>query len=650
MLRKSEAMTRLDEENALLAGKATDRVARSKKNILFVSHVASQLRHFIGLFETLSARGHAITIMAEHKSPKPQRVPDYLRHVQGIRMAPIVMAEGVWGKHSRAIRATRNYFLYYEDEFKNATVFRERCYNWVDTNLRRRMPADSRPDPSFEEWLADVEDSIPPSQAIQSFLRQGGFDVVLLSPYIFYQNTFQFDYAKCCHHLGIPVGFPVFSWDNLTSKGSVQIMPDRIWVWNDIQKRELVRLHKVPGERVGVVGAWRFDTFAQMSPTRSRAEFCQAYGFDPARPLIAYLGSSPAIAPNEGEFVAGWLDQLRSQSDERLAGASVLVRSHPRNLEAWKATDGITRHAHVAFQEPDSANLFEGQGLYDLLYHSHAAIGLNTSAMLEAAILRKPVHTIKTKQTANGHEGTVHFAYLNEAGGGLLYTAEGFDEHFAMLAPCLARGHGEPDLKAVSFARAFIDAGGAGPVASVAALADEVEQLAELVKQPVRQSLRQRLRGRYLAAQIRLGLLMLEPDPDYVGPIKGAAVRSTTRLIATFATLLDRVDDSETIKAYLLSVISRSYGLERAGPKSLQQLGRVRRWIGSSLVSGCVAALRFGNAVGYRAFLRERIGLPASIYRPDLIEHFGRPKSKSIIQQADAETGHSGGRHQSAKT
>ena len=616
-------MIRPDDDSALPESPAIS--ARSKKNVLFVTHVASQLRHFIGLFETLSARGHAITIMAEHNSPKPQKAPDYLRHVEGIKMVPIVMAEGVWGKHSRSIRASRNYFLYYEDEFKNTTVFRERCYNWVDANLRAHIPADRRPDPSFEKWLEELENSIPPSKAIRSFLSQGGYDVVLLSPYIFYQNTFHFDYAKCCHHLGIPVGFPVFSWDNLTSKGNVQILPDRIWVWNEIQRRELVRLHKVPGERIGVMGAWRFDKFSQMTPTRNRAEFCKTYGFDPERPLIAYLGSSPAIAPNEGEFVANWLEKLRSQNDELLAGASVLVRSHPRNLEAWKATDGITRHAHVAFQEPDSTNLFEGQGLYDLLHHCHAAIGLNTSAMLEAAILRKPVHTIKTEETANGHEGTVHFAYLNEAGGGLLYTAETFPEHFALLKPCLARKHGEPDPKAVSFAREFIDAGLEGPLASVTALTDEVEQLADLVKQPVRRSLQQRLRGTYYAMQIRLGLLKLAPDPDYVGPLKGAAVRSTSKAIVALAKLLDSIDDTETIKAHLLSAISRECGYDRPGPTSLDRLGHFKRWTGATISFGCIAALRLAGAIGKGPLLREKIGLPASTYRPELIKRFSKP-------------------------
>ena len=91
--------------------------------------------------------------------------------------------------------------------------------------------------------------------------------MVLVSPYIFYQNTFHNDYVKSAHALKVPVGFPVFSWDNLTTKGNVQILPDRIWVWNDTQRKELEQFHAVPGERISVTGAYRFDDYRQFRPS-----------------------------------------------------------------------------------------------------------------------------------------------------------------------------------------------------------------------------------------------------------------------------------------------------------------------------------------------------------------------------------------------
>lgn len=493
-------------------------LADARKNILFVSHGRPQLRHFVGLFEILAARGHSITIMAQHRREEPQRLPALLNHIEGLEIVPIVLPEAPWGEYSRAIRASRNYFLYYEEEFKNATIFRERCYGWVDENLKAHIPPDRPPHARFVRWLRDVENAIPPSAAIQDFLIQGGYDAVIVCPYIFYESTFQTDYVKCCHHLGMPVGFPVFSWDNLTTKGNVQVLPDRIWVWNDIQRRELVELHKVPNERIGVMGAWRFDGFSRLKPSMSRGEFFAQYGFDANKPLIAYLGSSPAIAPEEGKFVARWLAALRSHSDPLVASAVVLVRAHPRNVAAWKKTEAIMNDPDIAFQEP-SVKLFEGQGLFDLLFYSHAAVGLNTSAMLEAAILRKPVHTIKDRRTASARDGTVHFDYLTTAGGGLINVAENFKDHLKRLRASLKLPLGTPDRKAASFAREFIDAGGDGPEASAIALADEVERLASMDKRPIRQTIRQRLHGRYLAARIRFGRLKLEKDPD-----RGAAI------------------------------------------------------------------------------------------------------------------------------
>ena len=56
--------------------------------------------------------------------------------------------------------------------------------------------------------------------------------------------------------------------------------------------------------------------------------------------------------------------------------------------------------------------------LYDSLYHCAGTVGLNTSALIEAGILGKPVFTIQTTEFEGGQEQTLHFHYLLARNGG----------------------------------------------------------------------------------------------------------------------------------------------------------------------------------------------------------------------------------------
>ena len=80
-------------------------------------------------------------------------------------------------------------------------------------------------------------------------------------------GSIQVDYIKSAGALGIPSALCVASWDNLTNKGSVRVAPDRVFVWNEAQKREAVDMHGIAASDVVVTGAmdktvrmWDFGT------------------------------------------------------------------------------------------------------------------------------------------------------------------------------------------------------------------------------------------------------------------------------------------------------------------------------------------------------------------------------------------------------
>ena len=115
----------------------------------------------------------------------------------------------------------------------------------------------------------------------------------------------------------------------------------------------------------------------------------------------------------------------RSSSGGRgpTAEAGILVRPHPFS-EQWPKGDLGLENLVVwppGGQEPIERD--SRQNYYDSLYHSDAVVGINTSALIEAAILGRPVHTILDDEFAETQKGTLHFHYLQNPDFGHLVVA-----------------------------------------------------------------------------------------------------------------------------------------------------------------------------------------------------------------------------------
>ena len=113
---------------------------------------------------------------------------------------------------------------------------------------------------------------------------------------------------------------------------------------------------------------------------------------------------------------------------------------------------------------------------FDSLYHSHAVIGLVTSAFLEAAIVGRPVHTLLLPEFEMYQEGVQHFRYLQDVEGGLLKVTRSFPAHLAELAATLAQPV-QRDEQNAKFVRAFVRPQGLDVPATPAFVA-AVEQVA----------------------------------------------------------------------------------------------------------------------------------------------------------------------------
>ena len=133
----------------------------------------------------------------------------------------------------------------------------------------------------------------------------------------------------------------------------------------------------------------------------------------PDGPYVLYACSSPFIAPDEVR-VRRALARRRSGRDPGLAEVGVLVRPHPQNAASGTASTSRA-FGNVAVWPPAGAQPDAGEaraGFFDSLAHSAAVVGINTSALIEAAILGKSVLTPRVPEFAGTQEGTLHFRYV----------------------------------------------------------------------------------------------------------------------------------------------------------------------------------------------------------------------------------------------
>jgi hypothetical protein len=439
----------------------------------------STLRRFVDVVSELSARGCEVVVAAP--AQKARALPRELAGVAGVEAVsyPEVADERA-GQALALLRHVRDYVWYLSPEQRTASFNRGRALERLVRTASggRRQVDPSWPDPlvelppgdraTIDAALGAIDARIRPDPGVVELIRSQRPDAVLVSP-LLKQTFHQTEVVKAARSLGVPSGFLVYSWDNLSNKGRVHVPPDRTFVWNELQRGEAVGLHGLDPESVRVVGAPHWDRFFARSPSSSREELCAQHGFDPERPIVLYLGSTTRICPDETVVVERWLEAVRA-APGALREANVLVRPHPDEKKLWKQWRprgervSLSRNPHQ-----------QDQSLYDDLYHAAAAVGLNTSAQIEASILGRPVFTFAAGELAPGQEGTLHFHYLLRDTGGVVVPAATPAEHAEQLERALA---GDYDREAITrFCETFVRPRGLDrPVAPL--LADEIVALA----------------------------------------------------------------------------------------------------------------------------------------------------------------------------
>ena len=450
-------------------------------------------RNFDSTLRRLAERGHAVHVAFDvpfahaRLGAGPGIVERLAAEHPSVTLGPAPDRSGEGSTRlGLRLRLGIDYLRFLDPAYGSAPKLRARAEAQAGPALRAlgRVAARRPSGPAaLSRALRALEASLPVSPRAWRFVREQRPDVVLVTPLVELGEP-QTDFVRAAKALGIPSGLCVASWDNLTNKGVVSETPDLVAVWNEAQREEAVALHGVPRERVVATGAHSYDHWFDWAPSRDRYEFARTVGLPTEGPLLLYLCSSEFIAPDEAGFVRRWLRDLRARPEPELRDAAVLVRPHPQHAEQWRGVD-LSYLGPVSVWPPAGADPTDADSrrdYFDSLYHCSAVVGVNTSALIESAIVGRPVLTYLAPEFRETQRGTPHFAHL--ADGGLLRVADSFEQHAVELASALSSGEGAPP-EARAFVRSFLRPHGLEQAAAPR-LVDALERLACTPAQPLR--------------------------------------------------------------------------------------------------------------------------------------------------------------------
>lgn len=463
----------------------------AKRRILFFLYHAGYLRHYAEALRLLALDGHVVhlSFTAIEKDSGDRRLAEALAREHptiSFGEAPQRSRRDRWRIVAVLVRAFTDLARYTHPGYSDATALRQRMAakikrtiadvgdpmsrgvvtRLVDVVAFRLGPRGGR---RALRVLARAERAIPPSRPITAEIAEFAPDVVLVTPLVDFASS-QVDFLKSANSLGIPTVACIASWDNLTNKGLLRFTPDRVLVWNEVQRRELSEHHGIEAERAVVVGAAKFDPWFERRPTRTREELATAAGVPAQPPFVLYVCSSYFIAPDEVAFVRRWIHALRDSEHAELRELGVVVRPHPQNAEQWRDVeleDGAVIWPPAGAQPDDEDSRAD---FFDSIYHSAAVVGVNTSAMIDAAIVGRNVLTLLDPAFDSTQRGTLHFSYLLREQGGFLNIAASFEEHHRQLLDVL-RGQDEA-TRVHDFVESFVRPRGlSAPVAPILAQA-----------------------------------------------------------------------------------------------------------------------------------------------------------------------------------
>lgn len=393
---------------------------RNGIKVLFVISATNQFTHYKSIIINLSKQGHFVTCLFDKEWSQKSKVDSINISNLKIKNFKYSWLRRREDKYRQILFITRELlnfrrYLIFEKEQSFFYLNRAKKYlpfifrELAKINLFKRLIKSG-----FSGSFLKLIDKITPAdQKIADLIRKYRPDVVMAGPgNIRYSE--EIEYIKAAKKLNIPTIIPIISWDNLTTKSLISNIPDRLLVWNQTQQNEAIRYHNIPKNKIRITGSPFFDKwFNNSHPSQSQVNFCSDNGLNEHLPTILYLGSSATIALDETWLVTEIKKAISNYPDKYINKTQIIVRPHPMNYQIYKNIG-----KDVAVIIPKEGSLVNSKKdlevFINCVKYSIAAIGINTSAMIDTLVLNKPVIAILDKKYSQTQSESIHFQQMKD--------------------------------------------------------------------------------------------------------------------------------------------------------------------------------------------------------------------------------------------
>ena len=231
------------------------------------------------------------------------------------------------------------------------------------------------------------------------------------------------------------VGF-VNSWDKATARAIFRLLPDKVVVFNDIVKREIIKHDDISPNNVFVGGLPQYDIYLNHKTT-ARESFFARYGFDPRRRLIVYAPMGSAFSDVDWHMIDLLAKLVR---ENRIKDVALLVRFQPND---FFDEEEIKKRPELKYDYP--GRRFGGKRgvdwdmdekdlnhLTDTLFHASLIVSYASSICIDALAFDKPSLNINfeppgrrtIRKSPTMYYQTEHYENVLETGGVTLASSE----------------------------------------------------------------------------------------------------------------------------------------------------------------------------------------------------------------------------------